>query len=97
MDKDASEKFISILIDQRATNNFMPLAGALTLLGQVASDTKKRRGKRGSNAILTICVTTQKKLCKLYNVVVRKPQFLTDARLKACLCPLDYPTFGVAS
>ena len=46
MDKDASEKFISTLIDRRAAKNSVPLAEALTLLGQGVADTKKRQGKR---------------------------------------------------
>lgn len=87
MDKDAAEKFISTLIDRRAAKDCVPLAEALTLLGKGVADTKKRQGKRGSSAMSTICVTTQKKLCKLYNVVVGKPQILTEARLKACRCP----------
>ena len=87
VDKDASDKFISTLIDRRAAKNSVPLAEALTLLGQGVADTNKRQGKRGSNAVSTICVTTQKKLCKMYNVVVGMPQIITDARLKACLCP----------
>ena len=56
MDKDASDKFISTLIDRRAAKNSVPLAEALTLLEQGIADTKKRQGKRGSNAVSTICV-----------------------------------------
>jgi hypothetical protein len=48
-----------------------------------------RQGKRGSDAVSSICVTTQKKLCKQYNVIRRKPQILTDARFYARDCRLS--------
>jgi hypothetical protein len=87
MDKIAGETFVETLLQRRAAKNCVPLHETLSLLGQGVTATKMRQGKRGSDAISSICVTTQKKLCKQYNVIRRKPQILTDARLKACLCP----------
>ena len=82
VDKIASESFVKTLMDRR-----VPFAETLTLLGQAVTDTKRRQGKRGLDAMSTICVTTQKMLYKKYNVVAGKPQILTDARMKACKCP----------
>jgi hypothetical protein len=87
MDKIAAEAFVETLTKRRDAKDCVPLAETLTLLGNGVAATKVRQGKRGMDAVSSICVTTQKKLCKQFNVVKRKPQPLTDARLKACLCP----------
>ena len=87
VDKTASESFVKALMDRRAAKDAVPFAETLTLLGQAVTDTKRRQGKRGLDAMSTIYVTTQKMLYKKYNVVAGKPQVLTDARMKACKCP----------
>ena len=73
MDKIASESFVKTLMDRRAAKDAVPFAETLLLLGQAVTDTKRRQGKRGLDAMSTICVTTQKKLYKKQNVVVGKP------------------------
>ena len=87
MDETARDEFTATLLQRRAAKNCVPLAETLTLLADGVSATLIRQGKRGLDAISSISVTTQKKLFKECNVVRRKPQILTDARLKACLCP----------
>lgn len=87
VDTIASEKFATTLLDRRKMKNAVPEAEALVLLGRAVSETQFRQGKRGLDVGSTICVTTQKKLFKELNVIKRKPQILTDARLKACRCP----------
>jgi hypothetical protein len=87
MDKIAAEAFVEISTKRRDAKDFVPLAETLTLLGNKVAATKVRQGKRGMDAVSSICVTTQKKLCKQFNVVKRKPLPLTDARIKACLWP----------
>ena len=87
LDKIAAETFVETLLQRREAKNCVPLNETLSLLAQGVTATKMRQEKRGSDAVSFICVTTQKKLCKQYNVIRRKPQILTDARLKACLCP----------
>ena len=87
MDAAASEKFVTILLERRKAKDAMPVAQALVLMNEVISDTKRRQGKRGQDAISNVSLTTQKKLFKLHHVLKSKPQTLTGARLKACLCP----------
>ena len=87
MDTIASEKFVHTLLERRKIKDAVPVAEALILLGQAVSDTKMRQGKRGLDTVANICITTQKKMFKLHNVVKRKPQVLTEARLKPCRCP----------
>lgn len=58
------------------------------------TETKLRQGKRGASAVSEIAVNTQKKLCKLYDVVTVKPQILTDARKKSSLCPRLFYIWG---
>ena len=87
MDAIASEKFVKTLLERREIKNTVPLAEALVLLGQAVSGTKLRQGKRGLDAGSSMCVTIQENFFLLHNVVIRKPQVLTDARLKACRCP----------
>ena len=60
VDKIASESFVKTLVDRRAAKDAVPFAETLTLLGQAVTDTKKRQGKHGLDAMLIICVTTQK-------------------------------------
>ena len=87
MDAAASEKFVTTLLERRKAKDAMPVAQALVLMNEVISDTKRRQGKRGQDAISNVSLTTQKKLFKLHHVLKSKPQTLTGARLKACLCP----------
>ena len=46
MDKESSLKFVTTLVDCRAAKDAVPLAEALTLLGQGVIDMKRRQGKR---------------------------------------------------
>ena len=87
MDEIAKDVFTSTLLQRRTARNCVPLAETYTLLAEGVAATRIRQGKRGLDAISHICLTTQKKLLKDNNVVRRKPQIITDARLKACLCP----------
>ena len=87
MDETARDAFTATLLQRRAAKNCVPVAETLTLLAEGVTATRIRQGKRGLDAISSISVTTQKKLFKQCNIVRRKPQILTDARQKACLCP----------
>ena len=87
LDPIAAAAFVATLRARRAVNDAVPFVEALTLLGHGVTETKLRQGKRGASAVSEIAVYTQKKLCKLYDVVTVKPQILTDARKKSCLCP----------
>jgi hypothetical protein len=60
MDKIAGETFVETLLQRRAAKNCVPLHETLSLLGQGVTAMKMRQGKRGSDAISSICVTTQK-------------------------------------
>ena len=87
MDEVAEAEFVANLLQRRSAKDCVPLAETLILLGRGVTATKIRQGKRGADTISSICVTTQKRLFKQFDVIKRKPQTLTDARLKACLCP----------
>ena len=87
IDESAAAEFVSILKTRRASKDAVSFAETLALLSTGITATKMRAGKRGAAAVSEISVNTQKKFCKMYNVVTVKPQILTDARLKSCLCP----------
>ena len=87
MDAEASAQLVATLKAHQASKDAVPIAETHMLLGQAVNQTKLREGKRGLSVISEICVNTHKKFYKLYDVVTVKPQILTDARLKSCLCP----------
>ena len=87
MDAEAGAQFVATLKARQVSKDAVPIAETHMLLGQAVNQTKLREGKRGLSAISEICVNTRKKFYKLYDVVTLKPQILTDARLKSCLCP----------
>ena len=87
LDEVAIEKLNGILESRRAARNAVPLAETLSLIGTCVTETHMRMGKRDASAVSTCCVTTQKRIFRDLNIVKRKPQILTEARLKALRCP----------
>jgi hypothetical protein len=87
MDAEADAQFVATLKAHQTSKDAVPIAEMNILLGQALNQTKLIEGKRGLSVISEICVNTHKKFYKQYDVVKVKPQILTDARLKSCLCP----------
>ena len=87
MDAAAGAEFIATLKARADAKDAVPHMETLQLINKGVSDTLMRKGKRGTAAISSICLNTQKKVFKDYKVVKLKPQIMTDARLKACSCP----------
>lgn len=69
-----------------ANRDAMPREAALQLLNKAVVDTKKRQGKRGAEANVVIAPNTRRRI--FHDLIVKAvvPQFLTDARRKACEC-----------
>lgn len=87
LDEVATEKLNGILESRRAARNAVPLAETLSLIGTCVTETHMRMGKRDASAVSTCCVTMQTRILRDLNIVKRKPQILTEARLKALRCP----------
>jgi hypothetical protein len=69
-----------------ADRNAMPREATLQLINKAVLDTNKRQGKRGAEANVKISKNTRRRLLEDLNIKSVVPQFLTDARRKACEC-----------
>jgi transposase len=69
-----------------ADRNAMPKEATQQLINKAVIDTNKRKGKRAAEANVKIGKSTRRRLLEDLKIKSVVPQFLTDARRKACEC-----------
>ena len=86
VDSVGRAEIVETIRNSVANRDAMPREAALQLLNKAVVDTKKRQGKRGAEANVVIAPNTRRRIFHDLKVKAVVPQFLTDARRKACEC-----------
>ena len=86
VDSVGRAEIIETIKNSVANRDAIPREAALQLVNKAVVDTKIRQGKRGADAKPEISKNTRRRLFKDLKVKSVVPQFLTDARRKACEC-----------
>ena len=86
VDSIGRKEFVETIKKNIADRNAMPREATLQLVNKAVVDTNLRQGQRGADATAGMSKNTKQRLFKDLNIKSVVPQFLTDARRKACEC-----------
>lgn len=84
LDSIGRNAIVTTVKKSTADRNALPREATLQLINKAVIDTKKRQGKRGADASGEISKNTRRRVFEDLKIKSVVPQFLIDARRKAC-------------